>query len=195
MRVLVITGTTRPGRFSERVAAWVCGDLRARGDLEVDALDLRDVPLPLFDLATSPARTPRQYQNSAHSRLGEAVDAADGFVVLSGEYNHGYPAVLKNAMDHLFVEWRRKPVGFVGWGGTGGARAIEQLRLVAIELDMVPLRLAVHALPDVVMAVRESPAHDLSAFGPLEPRLKAMVDELVWWGTALTEARRAGAPS
>lgn len=190
--MLVITGTTRPGRFSERVAAWVCGYLRARGDLDVHALDLRDVPLPLFDLATSPARTPREYQNAAHARLGEEVDAADGFVVLSGEYNHGYPAVLKNAMDHLFVEWQKKPVGFVGWGGVGGARAIEQLRLVAIELDMVPLRLAVHSLPEVSMAVRQAPAEDLSGFAALEPRLKAMVDDLVWWGNALADARRAG---
>lgn len=189
MRVLVITGTTRPGRFSERVAAWVCGCLSTRSDLDLETLDLRDVPLALFDLPSSPARTPRHYQGDAHRRLGEAVDAADAFVVLSGEYNHGYPAVLKNAMDHLFVEWQRKPIAFVGWGGVGGARAVEQLRLVSVELDMMPLRLAVHIPPEVSMAVRQAPADDLSAFSVLGPRMTAMVDDLVWWANALGAAR------
>ena len=75
--------------------------------------------------------------------LGNAIDRADGFVVLTGEYNHGYPAVLKNAMDWTFVEWRHKPITFVGWGNVGGARAIEQLRAVAVEFEMAPLRHAV----------------------------------------------------
>ena len=79
-----------------------------------------------------------------------------GIVILTGEYNHGYPAVLKNALDSTFPEWRRKPVAFVGWGNTGGARAIEQLRLVAIEFEMAPLRHAVHVLPDILIAVRRA---------------------------------------
>lgn len=74
------------------------------------------------------------------AQLGRALDRADRIIVLTAEYNHGYPAVLKNAMDWTFPEWQRKPIAFVGWGNVGGARAIEQLRLVAVEFEMAPLR-------------------------------------------------------
>ena len=81
------------------------------------------------------------------------IDRADGYVILTAEYNHGYPAVLKNALDSTFVEWRRKPMAFVGWGNTGGACAVEQLRAVAVEFEMAPLRHAVHVQPDVMRAI------------------------------------------
>ena len=89
--------------------------------------------------------------------------------MLTAEYNHGYPAVLKNAMDWTFVEWRRKPMSFVGWGQVGGARAIEQLRQVAVEFEMAPLRHAVHILPDAMIAARQADGpgrrHDVRAPG------------------------------
>src|SRR5436190_11529184 len=124
MLVDVITGTTREGRFSERVASWVVHRLSAREDFEVELIDLREHPLPFFDGA-APARTGREYPRDDVARLGRTLDRADAFVVLTAEYNHGYPAVLKNAMDWTFVEWRRKPITFVGWGGVGGSRAVE----------------------------------------------------------------------
>ena len=152
MRLQVITGTTRQGRFSERVAAWVTGRLAERDAFEVELVDLRDHPLTFFD-GDPPARTGRDYADEAVVRFGRVIDRADGYVVLTAEYNHGYPAVLKNALDSTFVEWRRKPVAFVGWGNTGGARAVEQLRAVAVEFEMAPLRHAVHVLPDVMRAI------------------------------------------
>jgi NAD(P)H-dependent FMN reductase len=89
------------------------------------------------------------------------------------------------------VEWRRKPVAFVGWGSVGGARAIEQLRQVAVEFEMAPLRHAVHILPDVLIAARQSAdPDDVTAFAPLEPRLTTLADDLTWWATALHAARR-----
>ena len=151
MLVQVITGTTREGRFSERVAGWVVDHLGARDDLEVELVDLRDHPLPFFD-GTAPARTLRDYPRRTSPGSGRRIDRADGYIVLTAEYNHGYPAVLKNAMDWTFVEWRRKPITFVGWGNVGGARAIEQLREVAVEFEMAPLRYAVHILADVMIA-------------------------------------------
>jgi NAD(P)H-dependent FMN reductase len=188
-RIAVITGTTREGRFSENVAAWVVGQLAARGDLQVDLIDLRDHPLPFFD-QPPPAKFPRDYPSGEHARLGALLDDADGFVILTAEYNHGYPAVLKNAMDTTFVEWRRKPVAFVGWGNVGGARAIEQLREVAVEFEMAPLRHAVHILPDVMMAVRQAgTAVDASVFASLEPKLKLLADDLAWWTATLTAGR------
>jgi len=191
--IQVITGTTRVGRFSERVSAWVLAYLGDRGDIEVELVDLREHPLPFFD-GLPPARAPREYPSDEVARLGRALDRADGYVLLTAEYNHGYPAVLKNAMDWTFVEWRRKPVAFVGWGNVGGARAIEQLREVAVEFEMAPLRHAVHILPPVLLAAREAadPA-DVSAFAELEPRLKVLTDDLTWWARALHSARRTDA--
>ena len=115
-------------------------------------------------------------------------------MLLTPEYNHGYPAALKNAMDHTFVEWRRKPVAFVGWGNVGGARAIEQLRLVAVEFEMAPLRHAVHILPDLLVAARKAPeASVASIFSPLEPKLDKLADDLCWWADALAAARAIAA--
>ena len=188
-KIEVIIGSTRAGRFSERVAAWVVEYLSAHGSFDVEAVDLRDYPLPFFD-GTPPALTQRDYPNQDVARLGSKLDEADGFVVLTPEYNHGYPAVLKNAMDHTFVEWRRKPITFVGWGNVGGARAIEQLRQVAVEFEMAPLRHAVHILPDVLRPARtaEDP-FDTSVFASLEPRLRLLARDLGWWMVALAEAR------
>ena len=110
--------------------------------------------------------------------------------MLTAEYNHGYPAVLKNAMDWTFPEWQRKPIAFVGWGNVGGARAIEQLRLVAVEFEMAPLRHAVHILPDVMLPARQAAdISDTTAFAPLEPKLKLLADDLTWWAAALAAAR------
>jgi len=192
MLVQVITGTTREGRFSDKVAAWVVDRLQARGDFEVEAVDLRDHPLPFFD-GVAPARAPREYARDEVAVLGGAIDRADAFVVLTGEYNHGYPAVLKNAMDWTFVEWRRKPVAFVGWGGVGGARAVEQLRQVVIEFEMVPTRFAVHILPDVMRPamVAQADAEALAALAALDPRLTMLADDLAWWAAALATARAA----
>jgi NAD(P)H-dependent FMN reductase len=188
MLIQIITGTTREGRFSERVADWVVAHAPAEADVELEVIDLRDYPLPFFDQA-APARTLRDYPNDASALFGRAIDRADGYIWLSAEYNHGYPAVLKNAIDHTFVEWRHKPVSFIGWGNVGGARAIEQLREVAVELEMAPLRHAVHILPDVMIAARKEDG--LEVFAPLQQRLDMLFADLLWWTRALYAGRAA----
>lgn len=189
MRIAVVVGTTRHERFSERVTPWVKDYLSSTGGVHVELIDLRDYPLPFFDQGP-PARSPREYSSQEAARLGQAVDRADGFVILTGEYNHGYPAVLKNALDSTFVEWRRKAVAFVGWGNVGGARAIEQLRRVVVEFEMAPVRHAVHILPEAMIAARQSDIPgDTSAFAALEPKLKLLADDLLWWTSALARAR------
>ncbi len=189
-RIQVIMGTTRTGRFGERVAPWVVHRLREHG-FAAELVDLRDYPLPFFD-QKPPSVTGRNYPTEDIARLGRKLDEADGFVILTGEYNHGYPAVLKNAIDHTFVEWQRKPVAYVGWGGVGGARAIEQLRLVAVELDMAPIRQAVHILPEVIRpALRSKDSADFSVFEPLDARLNALCDALQWWADVLANGRAA----
>jgi NAD(P)H-dependent FMN reductase len=189
MLIQVIVSTTREGRFADRVTHWVLENLRTREDFEVELVDLREHPLPFFD-GPAPGRAPREYPNEQVAAFGRAVDRADGYIVLAAEYNHGYTGVLKNAMDWTYVEWQRKPVAFVGWGGVGGARAVEQLRQVAVEFEMAPLRHAVHILPDTIIAARQATApDDTTAFAALEPRLKTLADDLAWWAEALHAAR------
>jgi NAD(P)H-dependent FMN reductase len=176
------------GRFADKPTPWVVDRLSAHDGVDVDVVDLRDHPLPMFDGAP-PAYTLRDYPSADVARLGRRIDEADGFVLLTPEYNHGYPAALKNAMDHTFVEWQRKPVAFVGWGNVGGARAIEQLRLVSVEFEMAPLRHAVHILPDVMRAARQSEVTGNRLFASLDEKLDRLVQELLWWTDALAAAR------
>jgi NAD(P)H-dependent FMN reductase len=98
-------------------------------------------------------------------------------------------------MDWAFVEWRRKAVAYVGWGNVGGARAIEQVREVAVEFEMAPLRHAVHILPDVMIATRRaSDRADISMFRPLEPKLDLLADDLAWWTATLVVGRDSDTP-
>jgi NAD(P)H-dependent FMN reductase len=187
-RIQVIIGSTRPDRFGEKPARWVAEQLAARGDLDVELVDLRDYPLPFFEASLPPAYTLREYPDEATARWGRKVDEADGFVFVTAEYNHGYPAMLKNALDHLFPEWHRKPVAFVGYGNVGGGRAIEQLREVVVELEMAPLRHAVHVLPDLMRPAMQSD-YDPALFESLLPKLQVLGDDLAWWAKALATAR------
>lgn len=186
-RIAVLLTSTRAERFADRPAAWVVDRLRREG-VDVDVIDMREHDLPSFD-APAPIYTPRRYATEAVAELGRRIDAADGFVVLTGEYNHGYTGVFKNAVDHFYVEWDRKPVAFVGWGNVGGARAVEQLRTVSIELGMAPIRPAVHILPETLVPAMTADAYDPALFSGLDAKLDALVSELMWWAHALDAAR------
>ncbi len=147
--------------------------------------------MPMYDSAVAPARANRDYDDERVVRLGAAIDRADGYIIVTSEYNHGYPASLKNAMDFVFPEFNRKPVAFVGYGNVGGARAIEQLRLVAVEFEMAPLRHAVHILPDVMLPAMRTEPFSVEVFAPLDQRLDAMVEDLLWWTRTLAVGRQA----
>ncbi|BBY52636.1 FMN reductase [Mycolicibacterium arabiense] len=188
-KIALIITSTRTERFADRPAAWVAERLRREG-LEVDVVDMRDHDLPSFD-GPSPMYAPRRYATPAIAEFGRHVDEADAYVVLASEYNHGYTGVFKNAADHLFAEWDRKPIAFVAWGNVGGARAVEQLRSVAVEFGMAPIRPAVHILPDVLVPAMTAPTYDAELFAALEPRLDALVEELTWWTNALGSGRAA----
>ena len=191
-----IVGSTRRQRFSEKPARWICDQLAARSGLQAELVDLRDYPLPFFDEPISPARFQGTYPNPAVAAWSKKVEEADGYVMVAPEYNHGYPGVLKNALDWAFHEWNNKPVGFVSYGGVGGARGVEQLRLVAIELEMAPIRFAVHLPTDVYRAVmnQEVPV-DPTLFQPSQPSADRMIDQLIWWAHALKTARLASKKS
>jgi NAD(P)H-dependent FMN reductase len=189
--IQVVLASTRTKRFGERPAAWVVDRLGRREDLDVELVDLRDHPLPFYDLVTPPAHAGRTYPDETTAAWAGTIDRADGYVVVTPEYNHGVPAVLKNALDHLSIELRRKPIAYVGYGGTGAARAITQLRQIAAEQDMAAIRSSVPILPDVMVPALKTDAFDVEMLASLDGRLDVLATDLVWWATALKLAREA----
>ena len=179
LRVAVIVGSTREGRFGDGVARWFVGRAGRRADIEVDAIDLADHDLP-FVYPAEPDEAVRAYV--------ERIDRADAFVVVTPEYNHGYPASLKQAIDLPRGEWRRKPVAFVSYGGVGGGlRSVEQLRQVFPELHAMTIR-------DVVSFHHPTRWFD-DEQRPIDEEgcntaVEAMLDDLLWWGHALRRARK-----
>ena len=191
LHIALIIASTRTTRFADRIVPWVDHQLRSRPEIDLDVVDVRDVALPDYDLPAPPAFARREYTSEAERALGQRIDAADGFVILTNEFNHGYSAALKNVLDHYFAELEHKPVAFVGYGNVGGARAIEQLRQVVAELSMVSVRESVHVFGIQFPAVREGGQAAADVFSALGPRMTAMIDHLLWWARALTQARRA----
>jgi len=182
----VVIGSTRDGRFGDKPAQWIHDVAAKREDLAVLLIDLRDHPLPFFDEAAAPSWA--AVKNPAARRWAEALAPLDGLIVVTPEYNHGPSAVLKNAFDYAYKEYTRKPIGFVGYGSVGAARAIEQLRLVAIELQMAPIRHAVHIGRAEFLGVWQQ-GNAFEDFPELGHAAKGLLDDLVWWAKALKHAR------
>lgn len=182
-----VLGSTRRNRQGERIARWIFEEARKYGDFDIELIDLREWPLPFFDEVASPARIGGDYTSEVARRWSEKIRGADGFIFVTPEYNHGYPAVLKNALDYLFYEWAYKPAAFVSysWGESGGMRAVEQLRQVAIELNMVPVREAVHI-------ARLTNAFDEKG-NPTDKSIATsthrMLERLQWWTRVMKKAR------
>lgn len=190
LKIKVIIGSTRRDRFSEKPAEWVSSEIKKRDGVEAELLDLRDYPMPFFDEAVPPAMKKEPYQNEIVKKWTGKIAEADGFIIITPEYNHGYPAVLKNALDYVYGEWNRKAVGFVSYGSVSGARSVEQLRQVAIELQMAPIRSAVHLSADkwTQVFMGKMPANEL--FESSNEYLNKFFDDLLWWANALKTARQ-----
>lgn len=178
LRVAIIIGSTREGRIGPTVARWVSAQARQHADMDVDVVDLAEFGLPaVFSGSPDPAVT----------AFRARIDRADAFVVVTPEYNHGYPASLKQAIDLAYHEWRAKPVAFVSYGGrAGGVRAVEQLRQVFAELHAATVR-------DTVSFHGGRAAFD-DAGDPRDPTgcaiaAQTMLDQLAWWAHALRDAR------
>lgn len=182
-RIGIILGSTRPGRNGEQVARWVLDQAATRDDASYELVDLADMDLPLLDEPV-PAAMGR-YQHEHTRRWAQTVASFDGFVIVTPEYNHSIPAVLKNALDYLYAEWNDKAVGFVSYGSAGGTRAAEHLRAIAGELKMA----------DVRAQVTLSLATDFEAYSTFRPgphhapALAAMLDQVVAWSDALAPLR------
>lgn len=188
-RIALIIGSTRPTRFADKPAQWMLKQAQAREDMEVELVDLRDHPLPFFSEAASNLFVPSQDPEAV--RWQEKVSQFDGYIFIVAEYNHSLTGALKNALDQAYKEWNRKPFTALAYGGVGGARALEHLRAVAVELQMVSTRSAVHIGGGDFMSVfpmgGNKPIEDIE--GNLLPTAKAALDELVWWANATKAAR------
>lgn len=181
----VIVGSTRPGRVGRPVAEWFEGVARGHEAFEVELVDLAEVDLPMFDEPRHPRL--REYAHDHTRRWSATIDRADAYVFVVPEYNHGYNAAVKNAIDYLFHEWQRKPVGVVSYGGVaGGTRAVQQLKTVFAALKMVPLPEAVY-IPMVATVVRDGVVEPTDVMGDAAT---TMLDELERWATALGRLRQ-----
>ena len=189
-KIAVILGSTRPKRFGEKPARWIFDEVKKRKGVEVEFLDLRDYPMPFYDQPASPAWMQGEFGTDVVKRWTRKIAEADGFIIIAAEYNRGYTAVLKNAIDFVYKEWNNKPVGFVSYGAVGGTRAVEQLRLVAIEMQMAPVRQAVHLPLDLYMSMmnEEAPV-DAARFAPVQQAADTMLDQLLVWAEALKTVR------
>jgi len=185
-KIAVILSTTRANRHSQIFGEWFLGHAKTREDLAFELVDLRDYPLPFFDEVATNAWAPTK--NPVGLRWQAKIAEFDGYVFILAEYNRGLPAVLKNAIDYDYTGWVRKPAAYVGYGALGAARAMEQLRLVNIETQMVPTRSGVHIQgADFIGILREG--KPISSIDYLATNIKAMLDELAWWAKATKAAR------
>ena len=137
---MIVNGSVREGRKSDTVQNWVVPILRQDPTFELDIADLKEVDLPFFNEAVTPDEANGQFQNPKGTAWAKRVADADAFIFLVAEYNHGPTAVLKNAIDWVYDGWLNKPVGFVSYGGmVGGARAVEQLKLIVMNVKLIPI--------------------------------------------------------
>jgi len=183
LKIGIIVGSTRPGRKAGAVAKWVHDILKSRKDAEFEIVDIEDYKLPLLDEPVPPSM--HQYSKPHTNTWSQKIASLDAYIFVTPEYNHGTSAALKNAIDFLFYEWNNKAAGFVGYGGAGGVRAVENLRLVMGEIEIADVRaqVALSMFTDF---------ENFTTFKPHEQHDKAvhaMADQVIEWAGALKELR------
>jgi NAD(P)H-dependent FMN reductase len=183
IKVAIIVGSTRPGRKAEAVARWVHGIAKKRSDAEFEIVDIEDFNLPMLDEPVPPSLN--QYSKPHTKAWAAKIDSFDAYVFVTPEYNRSTSGALKNAIDFLYKEWNNKAAGFVGYGGSGGIRAVEHLRLIAGELQIADVR------AQVALSLYTD-FENFTVFKPAamhETSLNTMLDQLVAWGGALRAIR------
>jgi NAD(P)H-dependent FMN reductase len=183
LKIGIIIGSTRPGRKAEAVARWVHEIATRRNDAVYEVVDIQDFRLPLLDEPMPPSMG--HYAHPHTKAWAERIGEFDGYVFVTPEYNHGTSGALKNAIDYLYREWNNKAAGFVGYGGAGGVRAVESLRLVMGELQVADVRaqvaLSLFADFENFTVFRPAPQQ--------ERAVNAMLDQVVVWSGALATLR------
>ena len=183
LKIAIVTGSTRPGRNNEAVARWVHSLTKARKDAEFELVDIADYKLPLLD-----EPLPASFGNYTHEhtkRWAAKIGTFDGYVFVTPEYNHSTSGALKNAIDYLSREWNNKAAAFVSYGGVGGVRAVEHLRLIMAELQVATVRaqvlLSLFTDFEKFTTFKPDPRH--------EQEVSTMLDQLVSWARALQTVR------
>ena len=190
LKIAVIISSTRPTRFGELPAQWIVQKANERPELQAEIVDIRDFDLPFFDEMASNAWMPSANQNAV--KWQNKISEFDGFIFVVAEYNRSITGALKNAIDQAYVNWNKKAFGAVGYGTVGGARAVEHLRGIGVELQMVSTRSAVHIGGADFMAVHPGFGGTKSLTeieGSIGNSAKDMLDQLVWWTKAAKAAR------
>jgi NAD(P)H-dependent FMN reductase len=181
----VIIGSTRPGRAGLPIAEWFVDLVRRQGSFDVEVADLAEIGLPLLDEPNHPRL--RRYVHQHTKEWSARIDRADAVVIVTPEYNYGYPAAVKNALDYLHEEWQYKPIGFVSYGGVAaGTRAVQQLKQVVTTLKMIPVTESVN-VPFYFSLMNEDGRFEGSE--PAEQAADAMLDELARVESALRPLR------
>ena len=181
----IITGSTRTGRKGPVIASWICDLAKKRNDMAVELLDLAVINLPFLDEPKHPRL--KEYAHEHTKNWSKMIDPADAFIIVTPEYNFGYSAPLKNALDFLYQEWNYKPVAFVSYGGiSGGTRAVQQLKQVVTAQKMVPV------VESVTIPFFSKHINEEGKFIADEMLLKSadtILNELVKWTKALASMR------
>lgn len=194
LKIAVIISSTRATRFGEKPAQWILDKANERPEIDAEIVDLRDFNLPFFDEVASNAWAPSQ--NAEAVRWQNKISEFDGYIFVVAEYNRAITGALKNAIDQAYINWNKKAFGAVGYGSVGGARAVENLRTIGVELQMASTRSAVHIAGGEFMSVHPGfggtkSLNDLE--GSIGGSAKDMLDQLIWWGEATKAAREEDA--
>lgn len=189
-KIAIIVGSTRPTRFADIPTKWIAEKAAAHGGIDAEVVDLRDYPMPFFDEVASNAWAPTQ--NEVAVKWQKKLAEFDGYIFVVAEYNRSITGVLKNALDQAYVEWAKKPMGIVAYGSVGGTRAAEHLRLIGVELQMVPVRHGVHIGGGDFFRVHPGfggSGNLADIEGSIGQGAQALLDDMTWWGNATKAAR------
>jgi NAD(P)H-dependent FMN reductase len=177
VKIGIIIGSTRPGRFADKPAQWLYDIAKQDSGAEWELVDIRDFHLPLLD-EDKPAKVSKEHTKKWSAKIAEM----DGYIFVTAEHNHSFPASLKNAIDYLNKEWTYKPVGYVGYGYSQGLRAIMQLRQIATQFHQYDLRETVTIQLDGSDVLRVSDNH--------EKRAQELIKSIVFWAEIMKNARQ-----
>lgn len=185
IKIGVIIASTRPVRLGPSVAKWFLSQIDTPDNVEIEVIDLAKINLPFLNEPNQPADA--KYENESTKKWSQTVDNLDGFIFVIPEYNHGYPAPLKNALDTIYKEWRKKPVAFVGYGVLGAARSIDHLIPALAQIGLV-------SLPYVAINIINA-ENSIDSSGNIKPdsikgsKPSRLLEELIWWTKLLKTAR------
>ncbi len=185
LKIAIITASTRDARVGKNITDWFYGQVKGAPDIEFEIIDLQQENLPFLNEPKSPAQG--DYALESTKKWSEKISKYDGFVFVTPEYNHGYPATLKNAIDTLYAEWQKKPVAFVGYGVLGAPRSIEQLIQVTSQIGMVPLGSKAMHIIESYKAIDEN--GDMNQAHAKGASPENLVKELIWWVRLLKPIR------